>query len=126
MSLNVTGKCQVYKFVNRGKFATLTLRTAKKDKDGNWEADFTNALLVGKNLVDFIDDKTYINITSSVLNTSKGYTNKEGKEIPGSKQITIFEFELSEAPVASYEPKPATTAGQFDAFDPDDTEALPF
>lgn len=87
MSLNVTGSASVYKVVDKGNFVTATLRTAKKDKDGEWQSEFFNCKFVGKekDSAKKLADKDKITLVSAILESRK-------VEEKTYQSIVIFEF----------------------------------
>ena len=92
MSLQVTGKAGVYQIKKYDKFVTASLRTAKKDKDGEWQSEFYNAKFVGKCVEKALSlqDKDKVEIKSGILEQNeyngKKYTN-----------VVVFEFEMQES-----------------------------
>ena len=85
--LNITGKATIYKYQDKGKFATAAIRVAKKNKEGKWDSEFYNVRFCGTGYKENLEDKTEINITNGILETTtwqeKKYTN-----------IIIFDYEL--------------------------------
>lgn len=113
MSLQVQGKCQIYKVEDKGKFATGTLRTSKKDTEGNWQSEFFNAKFVGMAgaTAKGLADKTKINIIEGAL---------ENREWQGKHYISVvvFKYEVVEG---------ANNAGQQDeVYVMTDDSDLPF
>lgn len=88
MSLQVTGKAQVYKMEDKGKFATGTLRTSKKNQQTQeWESEFFNAKFVGAagNVAKNLADKTKIELTKAIL---------ENREYQGKHYLSVVVFEF--------------------------------
>lgn len=87
--INVSGKATIYKYQDKGKFATAAIRVAKKNKEGKWDSEFYNVRFCGTGYKgENIEDKTEINIINGILETTtwqeKKYTN-----------IIIFDYELT-------------------------------
>jgi ribosomal protein L18 len=90
MSLNVSGSCQVYKVQDKGNYVTASLRTSKKDRDGEWQSEFYNAKFVGKDTASAakLEDKEKITLNNAILESVKG---KDGKTYIN---VVVFEFTL--------------------------------
>lgn len=110
MSLQVSGKCQVYRVEDKGKFVTATLRTSKKNQQDEWESEFFNAKFVGKAaaLAVLLADKDKLEITKAILENRK-YNEKQ------YISVVVFEFEVVDREVA-----------QGDSYEEDIEGELPF